>query len=289
MIRALALAAVLLPAVAGAQRPELRYSWDTPEGRIMGYYSAGLAFTPVAAPRRPVGVEIGLELAYLPPLDEARRSGGFSKQESTNLIPVVPRPRVAIALPANFALEASYVPPVKVFGVKASLLSAAISRPVWTRPAYALTARFAASSGLTKGAITCNSDILENGGGDVAFFEYVCHNQESEDSFHSPALALELLGAGAPGKRFVPWAGLGVRHERNRFVIGVKNADGTEEPNHPILLMTTTRPYGMVGATWNALRMADVSGELLYAPGSLLTGRLMARTTVGRITGRGSR
>lgn len=255
----------------------------------MGYYSAGLAFTPVAAPRRPVGVEISLELAYLPPLDEARRSGGFSKQESTNLIPVLPRPRFAVALPADFALEASYVPPIKVFGVKASLLSAALSRPVWTRPAYALTARLAASSGVTKGAITCNNDILEGGSGNVAFFEYICHNQESEDSFHSPAVALELLGAGASGKRFVPWAGLGVRHERNRFIIGVKNEDGTEEPNHPILLMDTTRPYGMVGATWNALRMADLSGELLYAPGSLLTVRLMARTSVGRLTGRGTR
>ena len=280
---------MLLPAVVAAQRPELEYDWDTPEGRIMGYYSAGLAFTPVSAPHRPVGVEISLELAYLPPLDEARRSGGFSKQESTNLIPVLPRPRVAVALPAGLALEASYVPPIKVFGVKASLLSAALSRPVVTRPAYALTARLAASSGVTKGAITCNNDILEGGGGNVAFFQYVCHNQESEDAFHSPAIALELLGAGAPGKRFVPWAGLGVRHERNRFIIGVKNADGSEEPNHPILLMNVTRPYGTLGATWNALRMGNVSGELLYAPGSLLTVRLMATTSVGRITGRGSR
>lgn len=286
---ALLLATVMLPSAAAAQRPELRYDWDSPEGRIMGYYSAGLAFTPVAAPRRPDGIEIGLELAYLPPLDEARRSGGFSKQESTNLIPVLPRPRVTVALPADFALEASYVPPVKVFGVKASLLSAAISRPVWTRPAYTLTARFAASSGLTKGAITCNDDILEEGGGNVAFFQYVCHNRESEDAFHSPALALELLGAGASGKRLVPWAGLGVRHEQNRFVIGVKDFDGNVEPNHPVLLMNITRPYGMLGATWNASRMADVSGELLYAPGSLLTGRFMARTSVGRLTGRGTR
>ena len=273
-----------MPAALAAQRPELRYDWDSPEGRIMGYYSAGLAFTPVAAPRRPVGIEIGLELAYLPPLDEARRSGGFAKTESTNLIPVLPRPRVAVALPANVALEASYVPPIKVFGVKASLLSAALSRPVWTRPAYALTARLAASSGLTKGAITCNNDILEEGGGNVLFFDYVCHGQESEDRFHSPALALELLATGAPGKRVVPWAGLGVRHERDRFIIGVKRADGSEEPNHPILLMTVTRPYGMLGATWTALRMADVSGELLYAPGSLLTARLMARTSVGRLS-----
>ena len=265
---------------AAAQRIEERYEWDTAEGRMMGYYAAALAFTPVAAPRLPRGLEIAFEMAYIPPLDKARRSAGFSKTESTNLLPVLPRPRIAFALPGSVRVEASYVPPVKVMDVKASLLSIALARPVWTSAPWTVTARLSGSSGLTKAPITCFDEMKDEGEGNRLFYVYICHDHESEDRFHTPAVGGELL-ATRDGGAWTPWAGLGLRHERDRFVPGVKNFDGTPDPNHPILLMTLTRPYGMLGVTWTVARSLALSSELLYAPGSLLTIRAMGTTQLG--------
>lgn len=276
----IACALVLLPAVAVGQRAELTYRWATPEGRLMGYYSAALAFTPVSAPQRPAGLRFGLELAWIPPLDEARRSGGFSRTESTNLVPLLPRPRVAFALPWSLTGEVSYVPPIRLFDVKASLLSGSLARPVGLVRGYRLTGRLSGSSGITKAAITCNDDIIADDPGNQLFFTYVCHDRESEDHFHSPAVAAELLAVrGDGGGTLVPWAGIGVRHEWTKFYVGVRNFDGTPDPNQPTLAMRITRPFGMLGATWRRWSPADLSGELFYAPGSLVTVRLMAATT----------
>src|SRR5687767_5964696 len=76
----------------GREGPRIveRYEWKDPEGRLMAYYSAALAFSPVGAPRiaaGPWGGTLGLEISYLPALSDAQRSGGFSKTESTNLAP----------------------------------------------------------------------------------------------------------------------------------------------------------------------------------------------------------
>lgn len=241
----------------------------------MGYYSAALAFTPIGAPRAQPGWEAGLELSWLPPLSEEQRSGGFAKTESTNLMPVLPRPRVAATLPWGTRVEASYVPPVKAFGVKASLLSVALSHPVLERDAFRLTARVSGSSSKVVGAITCNDDIIDDGAGERLFFARVCHGRESEDQFHAPALGAELLASGRARGSVTPYAGLGVRTEQDRFIVGVKTFGGTEDPNHPVLEMNVTRPYGMVGATWAQSARYSLGGEMFYAPGSVLTVRFL--------------
>ena len=277
VLRSALLSVVLLPAVAWSQeRIREKHDWSDPEGRIMGYYSAALAFTSIAAPRVGArGLEAGLELSYLPPLSAEQRSAGFSKTESTNLMPIVPRPRVAYTTPWDTRFEASYVPPLKVFGVKASLLSGALSHPVFTRPGFNLTARIAGSSSRVVGPITCNKAIREEGTGERLFFSKVCHGRESEDAFHAPALSAELLATRGQDARIRPFVGLGVRSERNRFNIGVKEFNGDPDTDHPILEMDVTRPYAMLGATWMRNMRASLSGELFYAPGSLLTMRLM--------------
>lgn len=277
--------AVLVPSLAGAQEIIEKHSWSDPEGRLMGYYSAGLAFTSIGAPRAGArGLEVGLELAYLPPLSEAQRSGGFSKTESTNLMPVVPRPRIAYGLPWDTRFEASYVPPLKVFGVKASLLSVALSHPMLQTQRVNLTARIAGSSSRVVAPITCNKAIADIDRGGEQFFEKVCHNHESEDAFHAPALSLEVLGTPSrTGAAVLPYVGLGVRSEHDKFKVGVKRYDGSPDPDHPTLEMSVTRPYGMLGATWLRGARTSMSGELFYAPGSMLTVRLLGAMRVGGI------
>jgi hypothetical protein len=256
-----------------------QHRWQSPEGRLMAYYSAGLAFSPVGAPRlaRPWGGSLGLELSYLPALSEAQRSGGFSKTESTNLVPVVPRPRVSLTLPAGFAVEGSWIPPVRAFGVTANLVSAALARPIALRNGFVLTPRIAGTTGSVKGPITCNQELEDRGGGDAIFFTHVCHNMESEDRFEPMAFSGEIVASRSlRGGSLAPYAGLGVRRERSSFDVGVRFSDGSFDPNHPILEMDLTRGYGFLGATWAGPRRSALSGEMFYAPGSLLTARVQA-------------
>ena len=256
-----------------------QYRWEDPEGRLMAYYSAALAFSPVGAPRiaAPWGGSFGLELSYVPSLSGAQRSAGFSKTESTNLVPVVPRPRLSLTLPAGFALEGSWVPPIRAFGVTANLVSAAIARPFALRGNVVLTPRIAGTTGSVRGPITCNKDLEARGGGDAIFYSHVCHGLESEDRFEPLALSGEVVASRAMrGGAIAPYAGIGLRRERTTFDVGVRFSDGSFDPNHPILKMNLTRGYGFVGATWAGPRQSALSAEMFYAPSSLLTARVQA-------------
>jgi hypothetical protein len=249
----------------------------------MAYYSAALAFSPVGAPRlaAPWGGSLGFELSYLPPLSDAQRSAGFSKTESTNLAPVVPRPRASLTLPAGFTIEGSWIPPISAFGVTANLVSGAISRPIGLRGNVILTPRIAATGGSIRGPITCNQELEDRGGGDAIFYTHVCHNMESEDRFKPVAFSGELVASRTiRGGTVAPYAGVGVRRERTTFDVGVRFSDGSLDPNHPILKLDLTRGYGFAGASWVGPRRSAVSAEMFYAPGSLVTGRVKASMRV---------
>lgn len=74
------------------------------------------------------------------------------------------------------------------------------------------------------------------------------------------------------------YAAGGVRVEAGtRFDIGVIRADGTyRDPDHPVLEMHTVLAQFGFGAVWRGFRPALVAGELFYAPGSLVTARVLA-------------
>ena len=256
-----------------------QYRWRDPEGRLMAYYSAALAFSPVAAPTMlaPGGLRLGLEASYLPPLSEAQRSAGFSKTENTNMSPILPRPRLSVGLPMGLSLEGSWIPPVKAFGATANLLSGAVSKSFALRNGLLVTPRVSATTGSVRGPITCNNDMRDRSEGDLLFYQHVCHDMESEDRFEPRVLAGELMASRSMrGGAMSPYLGVGLLRERDRFEVGVRFSDGSIDPNHPILEMTLTRPYGFLGATWQGPARSAITGELFYAPGSLLTARFQA-------------
>jgi hypothetical protein len=247
----------------------------------MAYYSAALAFTPAGAPALGGGrVRLGLELSYLPPLSAAQRSAGFSKPENTNLSSVLPRPRLAVALPYGFVAEASWVPPIEMFGAKANLVAGSLSRGLGVQRGTELTARAAVSGGVVTAPITCSSEMLENDG-DALFFEHVCHGFESADRFEPFAVGVELLAARWARERWRPYAGIGLRHERNTFDVRVRDEHGEDwDPNHPILEQRATVPHAIVGTSWRASTRGSIGAELFYAPGRLTTMRVLVE--VGR-------
>lgn len=273
----LLLALLAAPAAAGAQ-PRLveQRSFSEGQGKLLAYYSAALTFTPMAAPRAlPRGsITAGLELGYIPPLDEEQRRVG-DKPEATNLVPVFARPRLGYAVSDRVFAEASWIPPVRLFDVKANVVSASVA---WTPPARGamrLTPRVAAMAGTVEGAITCARELADASPDLASYWALVCYARESIDRFEPRHLLAEVVARWErDAARVTPYAGLGVRGDFSKFDIGVIRPDGTREPDHPILEMRYARPYGTLGATVRATPAARATAELLYAPGSLLTIRV---------------
>lgn len=280
--RAAALAAAALsPSLALAQGRELQhYDRSEPEGRLMAFYSAAMTFSSLAlAPPGAAGsVSFGVEAAYVPSLSLSQRSANFDKPEATNLAPVLPRPRIAVTLPLDLSIEASWIPPVKVFGIKANIVSAAVSRPITRIGSVDIVPRVAALTGSVKGAITCSAEAMEQRGAALAvYYANVCHGRDSDDHFQPRHLSGELILRRAMlGGALLPYVSGGVLRERTKFDIGVIRDDGSRDPDHPILQMDETRAFGSAGVTWLLARRLMTAGEVYYAPGSLLTVRLFA-------------
>jgi hypothetical protein len=264
----------------GAQaRDHERHGFDTSQGRLLGFYSAALAFTSggPALEARPGAIELGLEATYVPYLTRDQRSAGSDKPQSSNLAPALPRPRLAVALPGRLRAEASWIPPLRVFDAQANLLSLAVSRPIGDMSRIMLVPRLAFTTGRIEGAITCNADLSRGSIDHQVYYANVCHGRESEDHFEPRHLSAELLASRAMlAGRVVPYASLGVRHERVRFDIGVINTNGTRDLDHPVLEMEATRPFALIGAQWRPSGRFATGTELFVAPGSLITARVLA-------------
>lgn len=274
---------VVVPALAAQERTVQRHDFTEPEGRLIAYYSSALAFSPVGAPRAlpPWTLELGGEATYVPPLSESQRRSSTDKPQATNLAPLLPRPRVALALPGDMQVEGSWVPPLRVFGVRANLLSLALSRVLMTPGPLRVSGRIVGLTGTIRGPITCGQALRDSAEPDLRFYyRAICNGRESDDRFLPRQLSGELLTtqslAAMLSGRLSPYAGVGVRAERTRFDIGVINDDGSRDPDHPILELRAVRPYGMIGASWAARDRVRASGELFWAPGSVFTVRAAA-------------
>jgi hypothetical protein len=281
LVLALVFAGLMVaPATLPAQSRTVEWHpWSSPEGRLMGFYSDALAFSAVGAPRarRSGEVEFALEMSYVPRLSKAQRTTGDDKPEATNLAPVLPRPRALVALPGKFAVEGSWIPPLRVFGVTANLLSVAVTRPIARVRGIELVPRLSALTGQVRGPITCNAETTRDGSLDLdVYFAAVCHGRDSDDHFSPRQLSGELVATSAWRGTIAPYASIGARRERTRFDIGVIREDGTRDTDHPVLASQVTRAFLTGGVTWLAGRRGLATGEVYYAPGSLVTVRLLA-------------
>jgi hypothetical protein len=289
MRRLPALIVLVLPAGLMAQSREVQHHrFDDPEGRLMGFYAAALAFSGIgpALTEAPWTVGLGLEATYIPRLSREQRTAGLDKPESSNLSPVVPRPRVSLSAPGGVRIEASWVPPVPVFDARANLYGLALSKTMFGYMGMSFTPRLAASGGRARGAITCNEDLLGGLASERLYFAAICHSRESDDHLEPRQLSGELLVSRSWSQRRVtPFVGVGARRDDVRFDIGVKRADGSRDADHPVLRMRSTRPFFVAGATWNGSGRTSAGGELYYAPGSLVTVRVRVDLDVHRGTG----
>lgn len=265
---------------AAQARETQRHRFAEPEGRLLAFYAAALAFSPAGLLPDESLWSATLELSHIPALNEAQRRPSIDKPESTNLAPVFPRPRLAARL-GRVAVEASWIPPIRVFDAEANVGSVALSAPSTMLAGFAVTPRVWGVIGRVKGAMTCSERELLGKGADLElYFEAVCHGRESEDWFEPRLIGAELVASRASADGARRWYALaGARVDRTRFDIGLITDFGTRDPDHPVLELRATRPHAAVGGAWRVRNTSWVGGELFYAPGSLLTGRASVRWT----------
>jgi hypothetical protein len=274
----IAIVALSVTHASAQERVRERHDFDDPEGRLIGFYSAALLFSPLGAPDRAKtwALDAGVEVGYIPHLSRSQRTAFQDKPEATNLAPMLPRPRVSVVLPVALNAQLSWVPPIQVFDVEANLFSVSITRALEPR-GFTVAPRFVATWGKVRGSITCFDDLGEGTLSENLYYTEVCHGRNSDDHFKPQHLAGEVLVSREMARLpFVPYAGIGVLREKTTFDIGVIRLDGSRDPDHPILELRATRAYAFLGGTVNAWRSTRFTSELFYAPGSLFTARVFA-------------
>jgi hypothetical protein len=290
--RAFTLCASLCAAQLGAQQRELlRYELSSAEGRLLGFYSSALAGVAPGIPFGPgtkaLSLELALELSYIPHLTAQQRTAGFDKPEASNLSPILPRPRLALAIPGNFVIQGSWLPPVTVSDARGNLYGLALSHHLHSpmRGVATFASRLAFADGRVEGAITCGEHLGSGSLSDQLYYANVCHAQPSRDYFTPRQLSADftLISARAALRAQV-YASVGLRREWTSFDIGVTRSDGSRDLDHPVLEMDATRGFGAFGLQWGA---AAGSGskmrravEIFYTPGSLATVRLLGGWTI---------
>jgi hypothetical protein len=89
-------------------------------GEDLALFGVPLAFSRGGAPELLPAFRAGVELAYLPKVDEATATPTICRPgkglENADVFFALPRPRIGLPLPFGLALQASWVPPVRVHG-----------------------------------------------------------------------------------------------------------------------------------------------------------------------------
>ena len=254
---------------------------DSHEAQLFAALAVPLAFSLAEAPHVgvPGQVSIGLEGTYLPSISEEIRTPTICRPgkgpEHTDLLFAVPRPRVVVGLPAGLVLEGSWIPPVRLNGVKANLVGVALQRSfsIPNRPAVA-TLRLHATAGLIRAPITCEESALRDPTSECF------QGTLSDDRYHPNTFGAEgaLSWAVARG-RLRPFVGGGVNLLHPRFQVNFTNQFGSTDNRKIEVDLTRDAIFG--GASWSPDDRFAVSGEVYGAPGDDVTGRVLVSYSLG--------
>ncbi len=136
-----------------------RIDSNRPEAWAMNYFTSLSLLSGFGTPpkRKFLSIEPALELDWVPAVRKQDRRVGFNgvKEEDLNKAPIFARPRLTVGLPWNFAMTLSYVPPIRLFGVKANLFAFGLERPLYEHRRWSVGVRAYGQIGDIKGAFTC--------------------------------------------------------------------------------------------------------------------------------------
>jgi len=249
---------------------------DSNEAKTFAILSVPLAYSGLGLVTRdqPWRVWAGIEVSYIPTIDEATRTPTYCRPgkepENANLLGAIPRPRVGVTLPAHFAIEGSWVPPITVKGVTANLFGLALS---WTYPVgqtLRLALRGHGTFGEIRAPITCPEEALSDPvsecfGGTI-----------SDDRYNPNIFGIDATLGWAPGSgRWRPYVGGGYNRLEPRFQVHFINRVGQLDDTKVAVDLNRAVVYG--GLQWLPNRWLQVGGEVYAAPADDVTGRIFLK------------
>jgi hypothetical protein len=254
---------------------------DSHEAHLFADLAVPLAFSTAEAPSpvAPEAVRLGLEATYLPNIDAETRTPTICRPgkgpENTDLLFAVPRPRVGVGLPAGFVLEGSWIPPVRLNGVKADLLGLSLERGIPLGQAGSqLSLRVHAAFGLIRAPVVCNDAALQDPNSECF------QGTRSDDRYHPNTFGAEgVVSWPIDGGRFRPFLGGGLNILHPRFQVNFTNQFGFTDNRK--VEVDLTRGAILAGATWAAVRGLAVTGEIYSSPSDAVTGRLVGSYAIG--------
>ena len=274
-----ALATLLgLPAAAAAQG-DCFPGPGSNEARTFASFSVPLAFSSAGAPERSAGLRFGLETASVSGVDRATATPTICRPgkgpENTNLLPAFPRPRLTVPMPGGLGLELSWIPPVRVGGVRADLFGLAVERSFGRPDGIVLGLRGHATLGSLRAPITCDDAALADPSSECF------GGRRSDDRFRPNILGAEArVGFPVAHGRLRPYAGIGYNRLHPRFQVHFVNRDGALDNRRVEVDLDRVTTFG--GATWAVSPGLDLSGECYAVPADGVSGRVVVRFAVGR-------
>jgi len=275
-------ACALVPSLDAQCRPPK----DSNEAKLLAFYSAPIAFSPAGAPEhlKPWTLRIGGEGGPVPDPDpEIQKTGACftQKSQNTGLSPFFGRPRLTLALPAGFAVEASYLPPIRINDAEPNLASAALSwvRRIRMQPTSNGTdvmLRAHGTVGEVRGPITCPEKGLQQSDPMRPCFG----NNPSVDTFKPVMLGLEgILSTAAFDGRLGFYAGGGVNFLRPVFQVGFTDGLGNVDNTEIEVALSRASVFGGVSAQMS--KALDLSAQVYSVPRDATTFRVGAGYRVG--------
>lgn len=200
--------------------------FERPEAWGMKYFTSTSLLTGFGVPEamEPGTVEVGLELGWIPELDEDERRVGFTgtKVEDVNKAPLLARLRGTVGLPGGFSATLGYTPPVEVFdGVEAHLVAGSLNRPLAVGGRWRLGGRLFGQWGLIESDITCPGDVARVE--DPSVNPFRCESP-SADEMTMRYLGAELSAARDAGGAWLPHAAVAAQHLDMEFQVDARYA-----------------------------------------------------------------
>ncbi|HET7043031.1 MAG TPA: hypothetical protein VFI13_13520 [Gemmatimonadales bacterium] len=276
LIIATALAAVAGPLAAQAPDCTLGHlPSNTHEAELFRIRGVSTVFARDASPMtlRPGGLIVALEATSLPDIDAATATPTYCRSgkppEHVNLLPVLPRPRLIYGLADEFTLEVSWVPPVRVDGVKADLFGVALARTVPLASGL-VSVRGHATFGEIRAPITCTQEQIADPAGPS---ECVGAAKPSDDHFKPNSFGADLTyGWPVGGGKLRPYVGAGVNRLLSRFQVDATDSTGFHYDQKVEGNYTRLALFG--GASWYPTPRWGLTGELYADPGTKMVGRM---------------
>jgi hypothetical protein len=251
------------------------------EADLLGIRSLSLAMSRgTAIAIEPTGtVRLGAEAVFLPRIDDVTAQPTTCRPgkegENVNTIKAAGRVRVTVALPRNIVIEANWLPPVAVKGVRANVLGLAVGGARRLTDRWVAALRGHGTFGTVKGPVTCPQSALideasECFGGTL-----------SDDTFKPNMFGGDIsLGFNAPTSRFAWFAGTGYSRLMPRFQVSFRDQGGFLDTTRVLVdLHRITMFGGVTAAIGHRIRG---SAEFYGTTRDGVTGRLIVDAMLRR-------